>query len=72
MTTIAVVTVVMDERVNPTTPMMYPAGVTESDMREKHPISSGQMAMSVQVQNIEKDGMESETSRRAAESTKLP
>lgn len=51
MTTIAVVTVVMDERVNPTTPMMYPAGVTvESDMREKHPISSGQMAMSVQVQ----------------------
>ena len=41
MTTVAVVTVVMDERVNPTTPMMYPAGVTvESDMEEKHPISS--------------------------------
>jgi len=28
--------------------------------------------MSVQVHNVEKDGMESETSRRAAESTKLP
>ena len=41
MTTTAVVTVVMDERVNPATPMMYPAGVTvESDMKEKHPISS--------------------------------
>jgi len=40
-TTVAIVTVVMDERVNPTTPMMYPAGVTvESDMKEKHPISS--------------------------------
>ena len=31
----------MDERVNPTTPMMYPGGVTvESDMKGKHPISS--------------------------------